>query len=96
MEQKSYTPRFIIIILVALIIGQFLTVNYMKSDFDNKINQAYEAVNQASIMMGAMVNILEEKEIISREELLTEANRISDDLLKLIKTQDEQRRSPEK
>ncbi len=90
MEKKSYLPRFIVIVLIALIIGQFLTINYMKSEFDNKLGHTYEAVNQASIMMGAMVNILEQKGIMSRDELLNEANQISDDLFNLIKTQEEE------
>ena len=80
MEKEGYKPRLLIIMVMALVIGQILIINYMKSDFEQQISQVHEAVNMNSLMQGALVNMLVEKKIIERNDLLNEAQKLSKDL----------------
>ena len=80
MENTNYQPRFYIILLFAVLIGQIITFNYLKSDFESRISQCYEAINANSIMQGALVNILEKNKTLNRDELLAEAEKLSTDL----------------
>ncbi len=84
MDNKNYRPRFFLIILIAVIIGQYLSINYMKKDFEDRISQCYDAINTSSIMHGALVNILVEKKILERDQLLKEAENLSIDLKNMI------------
>lgn len=80
MDKNSYSPRFTLIILLALVVGQVLTFNYLKNEFNKQINQCYEAINTGTIMQGALVNLLVKKKIIDREELLKEAGTLTTNL----------------
>jgi hypothetical protein len=77
MDKNGYSPRFTIIILLALVVGQVLTFNYLKNEFKKQINQCYEAINASTIIQGALVNLLVKKNLINREELLKEAGSLS-------------------
>ena len=90
MENTSYRPRFYIILLFAVLIGQFVSFNYLKSDFEARISQCYEAINANSIMQGALVSILEKNKAINRDELLAEAERVSSDLRSRIEKMQEE------
>ncbi len=81
MKNQNYRPRFLIILVIALVIGQVISINYLKQDFDNKLDQCYEAINMNAVLQGALVNILVEKEIMKRDDLLTEAQQLSTDLM---------------
>jgi hypothetical protein len=92
MEKKSYSPRFIIIFLMALLVGQVMTVNYLKNDFQDRITECYQAINTNSILQGAIVNILVEKKILDRSQLINEAKNLSlnlDDIIKNMKASEE-------
>jgi hypothetical protein len=80
MDKNGYSPRFTIIILLALVVGQVLTFNYLKNEFNKQINQCYEAINASTIIQGALVNLLVKKNVINREELLKEAGSLSTNL----------------
>ncbi len=80
MEKTSYSPRFTTIILLALIIGQVFTVNYLKNEFNKQLNQCYEAINASTIIQGALVNLLVKKNIIDRDQLLKEAGTLTSNL----------------
>jgi len=80
MDKNGYSPRFTIIILLALVVGQVLTFNYLKNEFTKQINQCYEAINASTIIQGALVNLLVKKNVINREELLKEAGSLSTNL----------------
>jgi hypothetical protein len=80
MDKSGYTPRFTIIILLALVIGQVMAFNYLRSEFNKQINQCYEAINASTIIQGALVNLLVKKNIIDREQLLKEAGTLTTNL----------------
>jgi hypothetical protein len=80
MDKNGYSPRFTIIILLALVVGQVLTFNYLKNEFNKQITQCYEAINASTIIQGALVNLLVKKNVINREELLKEAGSLSTNL----------------
>lgn len=81
MDSQTYRPRLLIILVLAVVIGQIVTVNYIKKDFEQKLAQCYEAVNTNSVLQGALVNILVDRGIMKREDLLQEAQKLSADLL---------------
>ena len=81
MDSQNYRPRLLIILVLAVVIGQVLAVNFIRKDFEQKIAQCYEAVNTNSVLQGALVNILIERGVMQREELLQEAQKLSADLL---------------
>ncbi len=84
MDQGNYSPRFTIILLIALIAGQVLTFNYLKNDIDRQITECHEAINTSTIMQGALINMLVKKNIIDRDQLLKEAGSLSSNLSKMI------------
>ena len=91
-EKKGFfKPRFFIIMLVAVVIGQMFSVNYLNKEIslqklENKkrLSECYETMNTMSIMQGALVNMLVEKDIIDRNQLLEEAQRMSADIKNMI------------
>lgn len=74
---ESYRPRLLLIIVCALIIAQIFVITSMKQAFEKQMLAAQQAVNTQTLMQGALVNLLVEKNIISREDLLQEAQSIS-------------------
>jgi hypothetical protein len=84
MDKENYRPRLLIVLVIALVIGQVLSVNYLKKDFENRITQCYEAINTNSVLQGALVNILVEKKILERSDLLKEAGKLSTNLRDMI------------
>jgi hypothetical protein len=87
-EKKGvFRPRFMIIMLVAVVVGQMFSVNYLNKEislqkFENekRLSECYETMNTMSIMQGALVNILVEKDVLDRNQLLNEAQKMSVDL----------------
>jgi len=94
MEEKKkgvFRPRFVIIMLVAVVFAQMFSVNYLKKEMslqkfetEKKLSECYEAMNTMSIMQGALVNILVEKDVLDRNQLLNEAQKMSVDLKNMI------------
>jgi hypothetical protein len=87
MDRGNYSPRFTAILLFALVVGQVLAFNYLKSDIDRQVKGCLEAVNTSTIIQGALVNILVQKKVIDRDQLLKEAGSLSSDLSKMIEEQ---------
>jgi hypothetical protein len=87
-EKKGvFRPRFMIIMLVAVVVGQMFSVNYLNKEislqkFENekRLSECYETMNTMSIMQGALVNILVEKDVLDRNQLLNEAQKMSVEL----------------
>ena len=86
-KKGVFKPRFIIIMLVAVVLAQMFSVNYLKKEmslqkFENekRLSECYETMNTMSIMQGALVNILVEKDVLDRSQLLNEAQKMSVDL----------------
>jgi hypothetical protein len=86
-KKGVFRPRFIIIMLVAVVVAQMFSVNYLKKEmslqkFENekRLSECYETMNTMSIMQGALVNILVEKDVLDRNQLLNEAQKMSVDL----------------
>ena len=77
MSNGNYSPRFLIVLVIALVIGQVISINYLKRDFENRIAQCYEAINTNTVLQGALVTILVEKNILQRSDLLQEAQKMS-------------------
>lgn len=84
MEKGNYSPRFIIILLIALVVGQLYTVNYLQKDFQRKIMECYQAINTNSLIQGAIVNLLEKKNIVDRNQLMQEAENLSSNVSSII------------
>ncbi len=63
MEKNSYRPRFTLILLLALVVGQIVTFNYLKNEFNKQLNQCYQAINTGTIIQGALVNLLVKKNV---------------------------------
>jgi hypothetical protein len=82
MDKGNYSPRFTIILLIALVVSQVLMFNYLRSEINRQINQCYEAINTSTILQGALVNILVKKNIVDRDLLLKEASALSSHLSK--------------
>jgi predicted RND superfamily exporter protein len=97
METQSYRPRLLVILVFMLVVGQFFAFNYLKNDLDTQVRQCYDAINTNSVLQGALVNILVEKDIFRRSELLDEAKNLSEDLRNLIEQEqaDGERNSPD-
>ena len=86
-KKGVFRPRFMIIMLVAVVVAQMFSVNYLNKEislqkFENeqRLSECYETMNTMSIMQGALVNILVEKDVLDRNQLLNEAQKMSVDL----------------
>lgn len=82
-----FKPRFLIIMLVAVVFAQMFSVNYLKKEMtlqkletEKRLSECYETMNTMSIMQGALVNILVEKNVLDRNRLLSEAQKMSADI----------------
>jgi hypothetical protein len=72
-----YRPRLLLIIVCALIIAQIFVITSLKQDVEEQILAARQVVSTQTLMQSALINRLIEKNIITREELLLEAQAIS-------------------
>lgn len=71
----------IITILVILVLFiQYSAINFLQRDVDAKISQCHEAVNQSTLLLTALINKLQEKNIVNKSEILLEAQTLSADL----------------
>jgi hypothetical protein len=73
----KYRPRLLLIIVCALIIAQIFVITSLKHEFEEQMLAAQQAVNTQTLLQSALINQLIEKNIITREELLAEAQDIS-------------------
>ncbi len=96
MNQGGYRPRVLIILGIMIVFGQFVSMNLIKQDLDKKIAECYDAINTNSVVQGALVNLLVQKGLIEREQLLKETQSLSVNLQKMMEEmqQQQQQNSP--
>lgn len=68
------------VLFVIVLIGQYMSTTYIQRDFDEKLQQCHEAVNQSTLLLTALINKLQEKKIVDKSEILLEAQNLSADL----------------
>jgi hypothetical protein len=74
---EPYRPRLLLIIVCALIIVQIFVITALKQQLEEQILAAQQAVNTQTLLQGALVNLLVEKNLLSRDDLLREAGELS-------------------
>jgi hypothetical protein len=73
----KFRSRLLLIIVCLLIIVQIFVVTSLKHEFEQQILAARKAVNEQTLLQSALVKLLVEKNVITREDLLREAQAIS-------------------
>ena len=73
----EFRPRLLLIIVCALIIVLIFVITSLKQDLEVQLQAARQAVNEQTLLQSALVKLLVEKNIIAREDLLREAQAIS-------------------
>ena len=73
----KFRSRLLLIIVCLLIIVQIFVVTSLKHEFEQQILAARQAVNEQTLLQSALVKLLVEKNVITREDLLQEAQAIS-------------------
>jgi len=68
----AYRPRLLLIIVCALIVAQIFVVTSLKQDFERQLAAARETITTQTLLQGALVNLLVEKNIITRDDILKE------------------------
>ena len=63
--------------MCALIIVLIFVVTSLKQEFEEQLLAARQAVNEQTLLQSALVKLLVEKNVITREDLLQEAQAIS-------------------
>ena len=71
----EFRSRLLLVIVCLLIIVQVFVVTSLKQEFEEQILAARQAVNEQTLLQSALVKLLVEKNIITREDLLQEASR---------------------
>jgi len=84
MEKEKYRPGIAVVLIVFVVIGQIISTNYLKKDFEGQLQQCYEAINTNSIMNTALINLLVEKKIMEKGDVLIEAQKLSANLKTLV------------
>jgi hypothetical protein len=77
MEKEKYRPRLPFLFVIIFVAIQFWFLNYLQRDFETKIQQCQEAINTNSILNSALINMLAEKKIIEKNDLLNEAQKLT-------------------
>jgi len=73
----EFRSRLLLIIVCLLIIVQVFVVTSLKQKLEEQILAARQAVNEQTLLQSALVQLLVEKNIITRDDLLQEASDIS-------------------
>ena len=73
----EFRSRLLLIIVCLLIIVQVFVVTSMKQKFEEQILAARQAVNEQTLLQSALVKLLVEKNVITRDDLLQEAQAIA-------------------
>jgi hypothetical protein len=87
-KKRVFRPRFTIVILVAIILAQTFYGTYslkkkislQKFEDEKRLSEVSETMNIMSIMQDVLVNILVEKDVLDRSQLLNEAQKMSVEL----------------
>jgi len=74
---EPYRPRLLLIIVCALIIVLIFVITSLKQELEEQLQAARQAVNEQTLLQSALVKMLVEKNIITREDLIQEATDIS-------------------
>lgn len=80
MEKPKYRPGLMIILVIFVVFGQIISVNYLKRELEIRIQQCEDAINTNSVLNNALINVLAEKKILEKNDVLNEAQKLSLDL----------------
>jgi hypothetical protein len=87
-KTPRYRTGFMTLLFIIVMVGQYLSTTYMQRDFDAKLQQCYEAVNQNTLLLTALINKLQEKNIVVKSDIILGAQALSSDLKTLLQKQD--------
>jgi len=76
MDKGKYRPKLPFLLVIIIVVIQFWSLNYIQRDFENKIQQCHEAINTNSILNSALIKLLDDKNIIVKNDVLNEAQKI--------------------
>ncbi len=85
MENKpQFRFGFMIVLCIIVLAGQYISTGYLEKQFQTRLQNCYETINQSTLLMTALINKLEEKNILTKKEILDEAQTLSSDLKQLV------------
>lgn len=84
MDKEKYRPKLPFLLVIIIVAIQFWSTNYIQKDFEKKIQQCHEAINTNSILNSALINMLAEKKVIDKTEVLKEAKKLTLDLKDIV------------
>jgi hypothetical protein len=87
-KTPRYRMGFMTLLFIIVMIGQYFSATYMQRDFDAKLQQCFEAVNQNTLLLTALINKLQEKNIIVKSDIILGAQSLSSDLKTMLQKQD--------
>lgn len=73
----EFRSRLLLIIVCLLIIVLIFVITSLKQDLEVQLQAARQAVNEQTLLQSALIKLLVEKNVITREDLLREAQAIS-------------------
>lgn len=83
--KPGFRYGFIAVLFVIIMAGQYLSVSYLQSRFNARLQECYEAVNQTTLLLTAVINRLEKKNLLTRADVIAEAETLSADLKALMR-----------
>jgi len=90
-KNPGYRVGFMTLLFIIVMVGQYFSTTYMQRDFDAKLQQCYEAVNQNTLLLTALINKLQEKNIVEKSEIILGAQALSSDLKTMLQKTEAQR-----
>lgn len=91
MEKQRYRPGFLFAVVVVLVLMQWYAMNSVERSIDEKLQQVHDAINTNSVLTSALINELEKKNLLERQQVLDEARRISSDLKDMLEKMQKQK-----
>lgn len=91
MEKQRYRPGFLVVAVVILVLMQWYAMNSVERSIDEKLQQVHDAINTNSVLTSALINELEKKKLLERQQVLEEARRISSDLKDMLEKMQKQK-----
>ena len=71
---------FTTILFIVVLASQYISTSSMQHDFNEKLQQCHDAANQSTLLLTALINKLQQKNIVNKSEILSEAQTLSADL----------------
>lgn len=83
-DNPRFRYGFLAGMCLIVLAGQYIATGYLENRFEARLQDCYEAVNQSTLLLTATINKLEEKKLLTRNEILVEAQTLSADLKQLM------------